>query len=165
MDGLHIIFKSQWCRECVYESPGISVAFVSSPSPDTTSSSSNVDVGRPSARRQPALPQSSDCVVQGVWHGCQVELSTSEDVRVHAHGDEWPVNIIHGPIKHLSIRQRRALPSDSPESSDYALEPDIQHGGCNVDGFVWLVRIHRCRLASTEIRKLTVRDVEAHEMA
>jgi hypothetical protein len=129
------------------------------------SSSSNVDIGRPSARRHPTLSQSSNCVVQGVRYGCQIELPTLEDVRVHAHGNERPVNVIHGPIKRLSVRQRRALPSHSPESSDYALKPDIEHGGCDVDGFVWLVRIHRCGLASTQIGELTMRDVEAHEVA
>jgi hypothetical protein len=135
------------------------------PSLDITSSSSDVDIGRPSARRHPALAQSHDGIVQGVWHGCQVEFSISEDVRVHAGGDERSVDVIHGPIKHVSIRQRRALPSDSPESGDDALEPDIEHGGCNVDGLVRLIRIHRCRLASTEIGELALGDMEAHEMA
>jgi hypothetical protein len=123
-----------------------------------------VDVGRPSARRHPALSQGHDGVVQGVWHGCQVELSISEDVRVHARGDERPVDVIHRPIKNLSIRQRRVLPSDSPETCDDTLEPDIEHGGGDVDGFVWLVRIHRCRLTRTEIGQLAAGNMKAHEM-
>jgi hypothetical protein len=124
-----------------------------------------VNVRRPSAGRNPTLPQGRDGAVQGVRYGCQIELAILEDVRVHALGDERPVDVVHGPIKHLSIRKRRALPSDSPESGDDALEPDIQHGGGDVDSLIWLVRIYRCRFTSTEIGEPAAWDVKAHEMA
>jgi hypothetical protein len=123
-----------------------------------------VDVGRPSACRHPALPQSSNCVVQGVRHSSKIESAILEDARVHALGDERSVDVVHRPIGHVSVEEELRLLRDLPESGDDALEPDIEHGGGNVDGLVWLVRIHRCRLASTEIGELAVWDMDAHQV-
>jgi hypothetical protein len=99
-DRLHRIFKKQWVHRVRVYHRGLQL--LSFPSLLWHgSSSSNVDIGCPSARRHPALAQSSNCVVQGVRYGCQIELPTAKDVRVHTLGDKRPVDVVHGPTRRV----------------------------------------------------------------